>query len=191
MCSDPDYIEENPYEEELVRISEEMWLDYQENYIPLENQIIEQTQDKRSASYQQNQQDRAVNEARMQHHGTVTAGAGMNPGHGSFMQTSNTAQQQAGHAGAMGAMAGLQTAEDQYMSGMLGLTQHGRGQQATAMQGTGSLASNQMGMDMAELSAQQYASSAKWGAVGGMAGLGMTAYGDSQGWFDEPTKKTT
>ncbi len=190
MCSSPDYVEQNEYEKALIEQSEAMWENYQESYIPLENQIIEQTQNKRSAGYQQHSQDQAVNAARMQAPGTVTVGAGMQPGSGNMMETSQTAQEQTGTAGAMGAMAGLQSAEDQYASGMLGLSQHGRGQQATAMQGTSQLATNQAGMDMAELSARQHASNAKWGAIGGMAGLGAGYYADKKGWFDKPKKKT-
>ncbi len=188
MCSSPDYVEQNEYEKALIEQSEAMWENYQESYIPLENQVIEQTQNKRSAGYQQHSQDKAVNAARMQAPGTVTVGAGMQPGSGNMMETSQTAQEQTGTAGAMGAMAGLQSAEDQYASGMMGLAQHGRGQQATAMQGTSQLATNQAGMDMAELSARQHASNAKWGAIGGMAGLGVGYYGKQQGWFT-PTNK--
>lgn len=182
MCSSPDYVEQNEYEKALIEQSEKMWQNYQESYIPLENQIIEQTQNKRSAGYKQHSQDQAVNAARMNAPGTVTVGAGMQPG-GNMMEMSQQAQEQSGTAGAMGAMAGLQSAEDEYASGMMGLAQHGRGQQATAMQGYGSLAANQAGMDMAELSAKQTASNAKWGAIGGMAGLGAGYYGHTKGWF--------
>ena len=184
MCSSsPDYVEQNEYERALIEQSEKMWESYQENYIPLENQIIEQIEGKRSAGYQQHSKNEAVNAARMQNPGTVTVGAGMQPGGGNFAEASQSAQEQTGTAGAMGAMAGLQSAEDQYMSGMMGMAQHGRGQQATAMQGYGNLAANQAGMDMAELSAKQHASSAKWGAIGGMAGLGVAYHGHKQGWF--------
>ncbi|WP_420588247.1 hypothetical protein [Bacterioplanoides sp.] len=176
MCSDPDYAEQNEYEKALIEQSESMWADYQENYVPLENQVIKEVEGKRSAGYQQYSKDQAVNAARMQTPGTVTVGAGMQPGSGSFARASQSAQQQSGAAGAMGAMAGLQSAEDQYMSGMMGLAQTGRGQQASAMSGYSSLAANQAGTDMAELMAKQQVSSARWGAVGSMAGMGASAY---------------
>lgn len=184
MCSSsPDYVEQNEYERALIGQSEKMWENYQEKYIPLENQLIKQIEGKRSAGYQQYSKNQAVNASRMQAPGTVTVSAGMNPGSSNFAEASQIAQKQTGTAGAMGAMAGLQSAEDQYVSGMMGMAQHGRGQQATAMQGYGSLAANQAGMDMAELSAKQYANSAKWGAIGGMTGMGIGYYGNKQGWF--------
>ena len=185
MCSgDDDYVEANPYEDQLVEISEKMFEDYQQNYVPLENEMIREIESKRGADYQQSMKNEAVTAARMASPGTVTVGAGMDPSQGSFIQASNQAQQQAGTAGAMGAMSGLQTAEDQYLSGMMGMAQMGRGQQATAMQGTSDLAAQQAGVDMAELSAQQYANAAKWGAAGSVAGMGAAYYGKDQGWFE-------
>ena len=185
MCSsNPDYVKKNPYEDELVKQSEKLWQNYQDKYIPLENQVIDQIASKRSAGYKQHSQNQAVNASRMQAPGTVTVGAGMQPGSGNFAEASKTAQEQTGTAGAMGAMAGLQSAEDQYVSGMMGMSQHGRGQQATAMEGYSSLAANQAGMDMAELSAKQYANSAKWGGIGGVGGMAFAKIGKDRGWFD-------
>lgn len=183
MCSDgdDDYIEPNPYEEKLVEVSEQMYQDYQQNYVPLENEMIEQIEGYRGESYQQSQKDKAVTAARMSTPGTVTAGLGMDPSSGTFIQASNSAQQQAGTAGAM---SGLQTAEDAYLGGMMGMAQMGRGQQATAMSGTSNLAAQQAGVDAASLAAQQQANSAMYGAFGSMAGLGMGYYGKDQGWFE-------
>ena len=190
MCSSPDYVEQNEYEKSLVEQSEKLWQNYQESYIPLENQIIDQVQGKRSTGYKQSQQNQAVNASRMSAPGTITVGAGMQPGGGNFAEIAGEAQNQSSASAGMASMAGLQSAEDEYMSGMLSLTQHGRGQQATAMEGTSNLAANQFGMDMAELGAKQHVKNARWGAIGGMAGLGVGYYGDKKGWFDRPDKKT-
>ena len=181
MCSEPEYQESNPYEDELVRQSELMWEDYQTNYVPLENQMIEDIEGYRSEEHKAYQKDRGATTARMQTQGTVTAGAGMDPSSGTFMSASNSAQSQSGTAGALGASMGLSTAEDQYIGGMTGMAQMGRGQQATAMEGTSNLASMQAGQDAAELAAQQTISSAKWGAAGTTAGAG-TAYGIENDW---------
>ena len=123
MCgSGPDYIEENEYERALFEQSEKMWQNYQDKYIPLENQAIEQMQNKRSAGYRQHSMDQGVNAARMQNPGTTQVGAGMNPGGGGAMMAANDAANLTATSGAMGAMAGLQSAEDQYTSGMLGIS---------------------------------------------------------------------
>ena len=106
------------------------------------------------------------------------------------MMASNEAQNASGTAGAYGAMAGLQSAEDQYTSGMLGISQAGRGQQATAMQGMSNLAANQAGIDAAELAAKNTVRQAKWGGIGTMAGAGGMMYGKNQGWFDRDPLKT-
>lgn len=190
MCSDdPDYVESNPYEEELIKQAEGMWETYNESYVPLENQMIERIQGYGSDEYKQQQSDKAVSAARMNTPGNVTAGAGMDPSTGGFMAASGAAQNQSGLAGGMGAMSGQQTAEDQYIGGLMGMAQMGRGQQAAAMQGTGNLASMTAGQQAAELAAKQTVDSAKWGAAGSLAGLGMTYYGDTQGWFDpDPTE---
>ena len=186
MCSGgPDYVEENDYERALFEQSEKMWQNYQDKYIPLENQVIEQMQAKRSAGYKQHSKDQAVNAARMQTSGTALSGPGMDPSGGGFMMASNEAQNTSGTAGAYGAMAGLQSAEDQYMSGMMGISQAGRGQQATAMQGMSNLAANQAGIDAAELAAKNSIRQSKWGALGTMAGAGGMVYGKKQGLFDK------
>ncbi len=188
MCtSGPDYMEENEYEKELFSQSEKLWKSYQDNYVPLENQVIEQTQAKRSAGYKQHSTDKAVNAARMEQPGTALTSAGMDPSGGGFMQTSNDAQNVSGTAGAYGAMAGHQSAEDQYMSGMMGLSQAGRGQQSEALSGLNSLAANQAGVDAAELAANQTVRNARWGALGTMAGAGGMMYGYQQGWFKPKT----
>ncbi|MGI9274182.1 MAG: hypothetical protein ACR2PT_04885, partial [Endozoicomonas sp.] len=57
-----------------------------------------------------------------------------------------------------------------------------------AMQGMGQLASQQAGVDMAELSAQQYARNQMWGAGGAVAGMGFAYHGKKKGWFNK-TKK--
>ncbi len=189
MCSDSDddYVESNPYEDQMVEQSQKMWEDYQKNYVPLENEMIDQIKGYRGGAYQQSQKDKAVNAARMNTPGTVTAGLGMDPSSGTFASSSIQAQQQSGLAGGMGAMSGLQTAEDAYAGGMMGLSQMGRGQQASAIGGSANLASHQAGVDAAELSAKQYANSAKWGAAGSVAGMGM-AYG-MKNWGQSPDKK--
>lgn len=190
MCtSGPDYVKENEYERELFRQSEKLWQSYQDKYIPLENQVIEQIQGKRSAGYKQHSMDQAVNAARMEQPGTALVGPGMDPSGGGFMMASNEAQNTSGTAGAYGAMAGLQSAEDQYMSGMMGVAQTGRGQQAEALSGLNSLAANQAGIDAAELAAKQTVKNARWGALGTMAGAGGMMYGKNQGWFDRDPLK--
>lgn len=188
MCSDGgDYTESSEYEQELINMSEKMFADYQENYAPLADDIIEQVQGYRSEGYKQHSKDQGVNAARMQNSGTVTAGAGKNPTSGGYMQASQNAQNQTGFAGGMGAMSGLQTTEDQYMSGMLGMTQVGRGQQADALQGISQLAGIQAGQNMAELASKQYVSDQKLGAAGSIAGMGG-AYGYNKGWFGNNSK---
>lgn len=188
MCSDdPDYVESNPYEEELIRVADEMFQNYQESYVPLENQMMERIQGYGSEDYKQQQMDKAVTAARINTPGQVTAGAGMDPSTGTFIDASGKAQQQTGLASAMGAMSGQQTAEDQYIGGMMGMAQTGRGQQATAMGGYGNMASLTAGQQAAELAAKQTVESAKWGAAGSMAGLGMI-YGYDKYW--KPSKAT-
>lgn len=174
MCGTPDYVESNPYEEELLKQAEGMWQDYQEKYVPLENQMMERIEGYGSEQYQQEQIDKSVTAARINTPGTVTAGAGVDPSTGAFMNATGQTQQQSGMAGSMGAMAGQQTAQDQYIGGMMGLAQTGRGQQATAMQGTSNLASMTAGQQAAEMAAKQAADAANWGLVGSVAG-GMAA----------------
>ena len=189
MCSDdPDYVESNPYEEELVRVADNMWKDYQESYVPLENTMIDRIQGYGSQEHKDQQVDKAVTAARINTPGQVTAGAGMDPSNGNFAAASGAAQNQTGLSGAMGAMSGQQTAEDQYIGGMMGLAQMGRGQQATAMQGTSHLASMTAGQQAAELAAKQTIESAKWGAGGSLAGLGMVYGNDKYKWFKPKPK---
>ena len=69
----------------------------------------------------------------------------------------------------------------------MGISQAGRGQQATAMQGMSNLASNQAGIDAAELAAKSSIRQSKWGALGTMAGAGGMMYGKDQGWFKPKT----
>ena len=185
MCSDDDdYVESNPYEDQMVKTAENMWADYQTNYIPLENQMMERVAGYDSDSYKQYSKDRAVTSARMQTPGQVTTAAGMDPSGGNFVAASVGAQQQAGTAGGLGAMSGLQTAEDQYLGGSMNLAQVGRGQQASSVAGMGNLASMQAGQDAAEMAANQTVQSARWGAAGSLAGLGM-AYGNKKyKWFE-------
>lgn len=191
MCSDDDddhYVQSNPYEEEMVRQAESRWQEYQQMYVPMENDLIRQIEGYRGEGYQQSMKDEAVNAARMNTPGTVTAGAGMDPGSGTFMAQSIGAEQQSGTAGALGAMSGLQTAEDQYVGGMMNMAQVGRQQSATSMSGMGNLASMQAGVDAAEMAAQQQANSAMWGAIGTGVGAGV-GYGMDQ-WGSDPKKKT-
>ena len=186
MCSDDDdYVESNPYEDQLIETAENMWADYQTNYIPLENQMMERVAGYDSDTYKQYSKDRAVTSARMQTSGTVTAGAGMDPSGGNFAAASLGAQNTAGTAGGLGAMSGLQTAEDQYIGGSMNIAQTGRGQQASSVSGMGNLATMQAGQSAAELAANQTVQSAKWGAAGSLAGLGMAYYGDTQEWWDK------
>ena len=186
MCSGgPDYAERNQYEDDLMRMSEQMFNTYKESYVPLQNQMIEQVQGYRGPGYQQYAKDQGVNAARMNTPGTMTTVAGMDPSSGGFAQATMDAQNQSGHAGAMGAMSGLQTAEDQYMSGMLGMAQVGRGQHGDALQGTSSMAGIQAGQDMAEIAAKQYAKNQKWGAIGAIGGMTGMYYGDKAGWFNK------
>ncbi len=185
MCGGgPDYVERNPYEDELMKVAEKRLGEYQQDYIPLENDMIQQIESMRGAGYQQSMKDQGVNAARINTPSAITVGAGMQPGGGGLAQTAMDMEAQAGTAGAMGAMSGEQTAEDQYMSGMMGMSQLGRNQTATAMEGTSQLAGMEAGNRMAEMSAKQYANSQKWGAMGSMAGLGIGWYGDTKGWWD-------
>ena len=186
MCSDDDdYVESNPYEDQMMETADRMWKDYQTNYIPLENQMMDRIAGYDSDAYKQYSKDRAVTSARMQTPGTVTAGAGMDPSGGNFVAASAGAQQQAGMAGGLGAMSGLQTAEDQYLGGSMNLAQVGRNQQATSMAGMGNMASLQAGQDAAALAANQSVQSAKWGAAGSVAGLGMAYHGHTKGWWGD------
>lgn len=192
MCGGgPDYVERNPYEDELMRVAEKRWNEYQSDYIPLENDMIQQIQSMRGAGYQQSQKDQGVNAARINSPGAITVGAGMQPGGGNFAQDAINLESQYSTASGMGAMAGEQSAEDQYMSGMLGMSQLGRNQQGTALEGTSQLAGMEAGNRMAEMSAKQYASNQKWGALGTVGGIGIGWYGDEQGWWDQLFKKNT
>lgn len=188
MCSgDPDYVESNAYEDELVASAEAMWQDFQENYVPLENERIDRIRKYGSDAHKQLQTDKAVTSARINTPTGVTAGLGMDPTSGTFLGATGTSQSQAGLAGSLGAVSGLQTAKDQYVGGMMGLAQTGRGQQSTALSGTSSLASMQAGQDAAAIAAQQTADSARLGAIGSIAGMGVT-YGHSKDWWQEPKK---
>ena len=70
----------------------------------------------------------------------------------------------------------------------MGLAQVGRGQQATAMQGTSSLSSMTAGQQAAEMAAKQTIDSAQWGAAGSIAGLGMAYGNDKYGWLKPKPK---
>ncbi|MGI9276232.1 MAG: hypothetical protein ACR2PT_15505, partial [Endozoicomonas sp.] len=96
MCSSGDYVERNPYEEELMRVSEKRYNEFLDIYVPLENEMIQQIQGYRGAGYQQSMMDKGVNAARMQTPGSITVGAGMQPGGGSFAEQSQSVQEQAG-----------------------------------------------------------------------------------------------
>ncbi|MCG7915917.1 MAG: hypothetical protein JAY71_18785 [Candidatus Thiodiazotropha weberae] len=184
MGGDDDYVEESPYERALVDMAEKRLGEYQEMYVPLEYQQMADVDRYRSNTFKQGSKDKAVNTARMQTPGTVVAGSGMDPGSGNFMVGSIGAEQQAGSAGAMGAMAGLQSAEDLYAGGTLDLAAVGRGQTGTTMNLSQSMAQQQAGVLAAQKAAQQQADSAMLGAVGSVAGAAAGAYGKEQGWFD-------
>ena len=179
MCSsddDDDYVESNPYEDEMIKQADSMWKDYQQHYVPLENELMDRTAGYKSAAYKQSITNKAANAARMASPGTVLAGAGMNPANGNFLQTAHTAENQTGMAAGMGAMSGLQTAADQYTGGTMNLSQIGRQQQGTSMAGYGNLASLEAGQVAAKRAAKQTVTNARMGALGSVAGA-ATAYG--------------
>ncbi len=185
MCSggSGDYAKRNQYEDDLMKMSDKMFQSYQDSYVPLQDDMIQQIEGYRGAGYKQYATNQGVNAARMNTPGTLTAGAGMDPSSGGFAQATMDAQNQSGHAGAMGAMSGLQSAEDQYMSGMLGMTQVGRGQQGEALPGTSQMAGIQAGQAMAEVYAKQYSRDQKWGAIGAVGGMAGMYGADKYGWF--------
>lgn len=187
MCGgSADYASRTEFEDELMRFSSKRFDDFRDVYVPLENDMINQIQSMRGAGYQQAMRDQGVNAARMSSQGGMVAGAGMQPGGGNFAQQALASEAQYSTAGAMGAMSGEQTAEDQYMSGMLGMSQLGRSQQGTALQGMSSMAGIQAGNQMAELAAKQHARNQRWGTIGGIAGLGLGYYGDKNDWWRKP-----
>ena len=189
MCGGgSDYVEQNQYERELIDQAERRLAEYNEMYVPLEYQQMADVNRYRSDTFRQGSKDKSVNAARMQLPATTRAGVGMDPGSGNLMLQSMATEQQAGTAGAMGAMAGLQSAEDQYAQGTANLAATGRSQSGTAMNMTASMAQQQAGLIAAQKAAQQTADNAKWGAMGTVAGLGAGYYGDKKGWFKPPSE---
>ena len=79
-----------------------MWQGYQENYIPLENQMIDRIEGYGSEEHKQQQMDKAVTAARINTPGSVTAGAGMDPSNGNFSAASGAAQNQTASGGLHG-----------------------------------------------------------------------------------------
>lgn len=172
MCGgDPDYVEQNEFERELIDMSDRQLAHYNKLYVPLEYQQMADIDRYRSDVFRQGSMDKSVNAARMQTPAGVRAGAGVNPGTGNLMMQAIGTEQQQGTAGAMGAMAGLQSSEDLSAQGRLGLASTGRNNPAQAMQMTASIAQQQAGQVAAQKAAQQMASNAKWGALGTVGGL--------------------
>ena len=169
-------MKESPYERELVNLAEKRLAEYEEMYIPLEYQQMRDVERFRSQTFKQGMMDKSVNTARMQTPGTVLAGPGMNPGSGNFMLSSQQAQQKAGGAASMGAMAGLQGAEDLYVAGGMDLAAAGRGQTGTSMNMTSTIAQQQAGVLAAQKAAQQSVKDAQWGAAGSVAGAAYAKY---------------
>lgn len=183
MCGgDPDYVEESEYERQLVEMADRQLAHYNELYVPLEYQQMADVNRYRSGTFKQGSKDKSVNAARMATNVSAQAAPGMDPGTGNLMLQSMAKEQQTGNASALGAMSGLQTAEDLSAQGRLNLTATGQQQRGVQMNLTSTMAQQQSGVIAAQKAAQQQVNDAYWGAAGSIAG-GVAAgyYGKNTG----------
>ena len=189
MCGgDADYVEETEYERQLVEMADKQLAHYNELYVPLEYQQMADVNRYRSDVFKQGSMDKAVNAARMQLPTSTGVAAGMDPGTGNVMLQSMAKEQQAGSAGAMGSMAGLQTAEDLYAQGAVNLAATGQKQQATNLNLASTMAQQQAGVVAAQKAADQTVRNAQMGLAGTVAGLGA-GYAYNKGWLSGKPKK--
>lgn len=184
MCmSSPDY-DESPgvYEKKLMDISQQRLNQYNQMYLPAENQYMRDTRRMDSDGYSQLMTDKATNSARL-------ASPVYQPqaGSGSTMKTAmtsdvlNRASQMS-----LAASTGNQVAAEQYYGRNLNTVGTSQGQAGTAMQTTGNVAANQAGLAAAQNATNTQISGAQWNAAGAVAGAGF-AYGNYKNdWF--PTK---
>lgn len=129
MCGgSPDYVEASEYEKTLIDLADKQLAHYNELYVPLEYQQMADVNRYRSDVFKQGSKDKSVNAARMNTPSSAVVAAGMNPGAGGHMLRSMATEQQSGSAAALGAMSGLQSAEDMSAQGRLNMAATGQKQ---------------------------------------------------------------
>ena len=171
MCGgSPDYVEASEYEKTLIDLADKQLAHYNELYVPLEYQQMADVNRYRSDVFKQGSMDKSVNAARMNTPSSAVVAAGMNPGAGGHMLRSMATEQQSGSAAALGAMSGLQSAEDMSAQGRLNMAATGQKQRGTQLSLASTMAQQQAGVIAARKAAEQTVSDAKWGAAGSIAG---------------------
>ncbi len=176
MCGGNDYAEESVYEKQLVEMADRQLAHYNELYVPLEYQQMADVNRYRSDVFKQGSKDKSVNAARMNTPSSAVVASGMNPGAGGHMLRSMATEQQSGASGALGAMTGLQSAEDLYAQGSLNTAASGRQQQGLKLGMASTMAQQQAGVIAAQKAAQQTVKDAYWGAAGTIAGGAAAGY---------------
>lgn len=178
MCGgdEPDAPPPSPYETEMMNQAENRLKEYQDTFIPLENQWMQQSKLYGSQDYTTKQQNAAVAASRMQNSGTALAGVGMQPG-GTFLGAAQGAAQGGGGAAGLASAAGYQVAKDKKYGSALDIVKLGRNQTATSANMNSQLASSQAGIQAAQHAAARQEQSAMAGAMGTAIGMGgMAAY---------------
>ena len=139
-------VEETEYEKELGRIGVETWNIYQDDYLPLENRLFGEVRTTRGEMDQATGWANAASEqqfagARDAQRENLFAG-GFDPSSGGFVaRTAGLAADEALATGMSEVNSG-QAMSDQEVYGLQGLTQIGQGQNASALQQYGQVASS-------------------------------------------------
>jgi len=173
-------VKETPFEREAARIAAEEWNRYQQVFVPLENEFIQQIQI--GPQDYQFAQGLAAGENRQQFSQaqrgleTQLAAGGVNPNSGRFqgaISDLNTAQGQSAAAGVTQANVDTRRRQIRGLNAAIGM---GRGQAVQADLGfrRQAAAESQRAISDAQLAFQKNA--ATQGAVGTAAGLGLGAY---------------
>lgn len=164
-------IPDNPYEDELSKISKAKWQDYKARYIPFENKwISDVTADPEAHIKQVTGQ---TNANMQQAISTATNPQSINPNSGAFK--SNQAMSQMGEATGTGTSEAGQSAKNMQVQGEEAAVALGRGTSTNAEIGYGNLAANasQNAINQAYTNFAQ--NNTVESAIGGGVGMGVSA----------------
>lgn len=185
-------IEETQAERALAEVSANKWVDYQEKFVPLENQYMQSVEDLNSDATKQRVRSNAASKVYGQASGQnfglskSTFGAGLDPTSGRFKTKSNALQRAIQKTADNAANNSEFAAENSYIQGMGNIVAMGNNQETAAMNSMSHIANTASGeaINDARMDFQDYQSDQKVGAT--VFGAGA-AYGLNGG-FDDMNK---